>query len=79
MRGSVAMKISPNEAHVCLGKGEVKAGDKVTISKNECVPKQSCRLVKVGEGEVVEVLNDHYSVVKAEGVPLEEGYVVEKK
>lgn len=79
MRGTVAMKLDSDKAHVCLGKGEVKAGDKVVISKNECAPKRSCRIVPVGEGEVVELLNDHYSVVKAPGVAFEEGYMVVKK
>ena len=78
MRGSVAMKTKPDEAHVCLGKGDVKTGDKVTIFKNECQGR-SCTKTKVGEGEVTEILNEHYSVVKAPGVSFEEGYIVERQ
>lgn len=76
MRGSVAMKTAPGEAHVCLGKGEVAVGDKVVIFKNHCQGK-TCVKTKVGEGQVIEILNDHYSVVKADGVAIEEGYIVE--
>jgi hypothetical protein len=42
MRGTVAMKISDREAHVCLGDKEVQVGDPVTLFKNVCVaPKSS--------------------------------------
>ena len=89
MRGSVAMKTSENEAHVCLGKGEVKAGDRVQVFRNVCPARSGgkyggggglCRKEEVGSGTVEEVLNDHYSVVKFDpGVPFEEGTFVEKK
>lgn len=90
MRGSIAMKTGENEAHVCLGKGEVKAGDRVAVYRNVCVakgggtrtsgPAGSCEKKEVGMGSVLEVLNDHYSVVKFDaGVQPEEGLVVEKK
>lgn len=78
MRGSVAMKTAPGEAHVCLGNGEVAVGDKVAIFQNVCQGK-TCTKTKVGEGQVTEILNDHYSVVKASGVSLEEGYIVERQ
>ena len=90
MRGSVAMKTSENEAHVCMGKGEVAAGDRVTLYQNVCVGKGgnrsggagggSCEKKEVGMGSVQEVLNEHYSVVKFDqGVKFEEGSFVEKK
>lgn len=34
MRGSVAMKTTDREAHVCLGDDEVKVGDHVTAYRN---------------------------------------------
>lgn len=86
MRGSVAMKVNDQEGHVCLGENEVKAGDKVAFFVNECRSRGGrenatdvCRKVKVGEGEVEKILNEHYSTVRAaKGVPLKEGMVVEK-
>lgn len=91
MRGTVAMKISDREAHVCMGDKEVGPGDKVALFKNECVsPKEAvrlsgpssggCRRVKLGEGQVIQVLNEHYSVIEVNpGVAFEEGTVVEKE
>lgn len=32
MRGSVAMKANEDEAHVCMGDKEVKAGDRVALT-----------------------------------------------
>ena len=87
MRGTVAMKVSETEAHVCLGDGEVKAGDKVALFRNDCsgsVPKGElersvCRKVRIGEGVVERTLNEHYSVVKIPGdVKYQEGTIVEK-
>jgi hypothetical protein len=88
MRGSVAMKVSDDEAHVCLGDKEVKVGDKVELFKNICTsPKAAragdaagCRREKLGEGAVTRTLNDHYSIVKVNpGVAFEEGNIVEKE
>lgn len=91
MRGSVAMKVSEREAHVCLGKGEVKEGDEVTAYYNDCqdivaggrdggsygVP---CVKKKLGYGKVVKTLNEHYSVVEfEEGLRIQEGTFVEKQ
>ena len=89
MRGSVAMKTSPDEAHVCLGKGEVKAGDRVNVFKNVCTGMglktrintlaAPCEKKQMGMGTVKEIINSHYSVVKFDsGVQFEEGTLVEK-
>lgn len=88
MRGSVAMKASEDEAHVCLGDDEVKLGDKVSFFKNVCTsPKgkaangdgASCTKVKLGDGEITRLLNHHYSVAKVNpGVIFEEGNIVER-
>lgn len=88
MRGSVAMKIAPNKAHVCLGNGEVKVGDKVDVYKNVCpdvgvsaghqIPHRTCTKEKVGNGTVTELLNEHYSEVTFDdGVKFNEGSIVE--
>ena len=82
MRGTVAMKISDQEAHVCLGDSEVKRGDRVNLFVRVC-PKikgetASCKKSLKGTGTVTEVLNDHYSVVKLDSsATFEEGAFVE--
>lgn len=90
MRGGVAMKVSDTEAHVCLGEGEVKEGDKVIAFYNDCQGKGNggkdgaygipCVKTRLGTGIVTKILNDHYSVVKFEdGVKFTEGTFVEKR
>jgi N-methylhydantoinase B/oxoprolinase/acetone carboxylase alpha subunit len=89
MRGSVAMKTSDTEAHVCMGKGEVSAGDRVRLFENACGGEgagvrsgvgTSCEKRELGMGTVEEVLNEHYSVVKFDkGVRFEKGTFVEKQ
>lgn len=92
MRGSVAMKTSESDAHVCLGEGEVKVGDKVTLFRNECTKRPTgakivsrpnvetfCEKRELGHGTVQQILNKHYSLVKFDpGVQFEEGTFVEK-
>ena len=85
MRGSVAMKTSDDEAHVCLGDREVKAGDRVALYRNVCssgrekADSSPCEKKRLGEGTVERTLNQHYSVVKVDpGVSFEEGTLVEK-
>jgi hypothetical protein len=90
MRGSVAMKISDTEAHVCLGDKEVKVGDKINAFKNICTNDASrvsrtgnttlCRKEKIGTGVVTSLINDHYSVVKFDSkLDFNEGTVIEKQ
>ncbi len=90
MRGSVAMKVSDTEAHVCMDNTEAKVGDRVTLFRNNCPTKGgrarsgdgggSCEKVQLGQGTVTEILNQHYSVVKFDpGVSFEEGSFVEKR
>jgi hypothetical protein len=90
MRGSVAMKVSDTDAHVCLGNNEVKVGDKVQAFNNVC-PKdtngrgrnaavETCKKDPIGSGIVTAILNEHYSVVSFDqGVKFTEGTIVEKK
>ncbi len=88
-RGSVALKHSAQEADICLGKDEVKLGDKVALFKNECKSRtgsnkegsdsSSCTKVKLGEGRTSQVLDEHYSTISIDsGVSFEEGAIVEK-
>ncbi|MCO6429667.1 MAG: hypothetical protein J5J00_02320 [Deltaproteobacteria bacterium] len=83
-RGVVAMKISDEEAHVCVRKQDVRDGDKVAIYKNVCTRNagkpalSSCELKRIGSGVVTSQLNDHYSVVRFDkGVEYSEGDVIE--
>ena len=89
MRGSVVMKATDNEGHICMGDGEVKTGDRVALFRNICTGTHSsrandggdfsCTKKKLGEGVIERVLNSHYSVMKADsGVAFEEGVIVEK-
>jgi len=91
MRGSVAMKTSADEAHVCLGNGEVKQGDRVALYENICTnegrssggknggEKPTCKKTFLGNGIVEELLNEHYSVIKVDqGVAFKEGTIVER-
>lgn len=90
MRGSVVMKVSDIDAHVCLGQDEVKKGEPIRLYKNVCadrvggvpkvgsIPVQSCKKELAGEGQVAEVLNSHYSVVRfPQGTQFQEGDTVE--
>lgn len=90
MRGSVAMKVSDTEAHVCIDNSEAKVGERVTLYKNKCPSKASasrlglsserCEKVYLGQGTITEILNQHYSVVKFDpGVSFEEGTFIEKR
>lgn len=87
MRGTVAMKDDDREAHVCLGDKEVKVGDRVALFRNQCArgggkvgAADPCHKVKIGEGEVIQTLNEHYSIVRVDsGVPFEEGTIIEKE
>ena len=86
MRGTVAMKASDQEVHVCMGDQEVKAGDHVAFFSNQCKGAggkegggRTCTKIRLGEGEVIRPLNEHYSLVRPNpGVKVEEGTVVEK-
>lgn len=92
-RGSVVVKHGASEADVCLGDKEVKIGDRMAIYRHDCKNKnlnaaaadrgprttRSCQKVKVGEGEIVQVLDEHYSTMRADsGISLVEGLSVEK-
>ena len=91
MMGSVAMKVSDDEAHVCMDTAHTKVGDRLELFKNICKsPKgglrsglgdvASCTKTQLGEGTVTKILNEHYSVVKFDsGVAFEEGTFVEKR
>lgn len=90
-RATVAMKVNESEAHVGLGSGEVKPGDRIALFKNKCERPLGgihqgvhndpvCRKVEIGEGQITEVLNSQFSIARINpGVDFDEGTVVEKK
>ncbi|MBL7716564.1 MAG: hypothetical protein JNL01_13960 [Bdellovibrionales bacterium] len=85
--GTLALKHSDTEADVYLHTEDLKKGDKLAFFQNECRSRESargtrnvCNKVKVGSGEVVQVLNEHYSTVRLPAsVQLGEGTLVEKE
>lgn len=86
VRGSVALKHSAQEADVCIGSNEIKEGDKVALFKNKCTGanakgiQRTCEKIKLGEGTVLRVIDEHYSTITiAPGVSFDEGTVVEKQ
>ena len=92
MRGTVAMKINDEEAHVCMGEGEVKPGDAVALYENVCtaprgpnrigdgISSGGCTKKRLGEGRIVSILNSHYSLMKANpGSTFKEGTIVERQ
>lgn len=75
--------IKLGEDHICLGKTEASAGDKISVYRNRCErvsPKvQRCQFVQIGEGVITEVLNEHYSVARfTPETHIQEGDVVER-
>lgn len=83
--GTVAMKISDQEAHVALAPDEVKPGDKVEFIKDTCGgrkgvgPSDPCHTTKVAEGVVTSNLNEKYAAVRLKpGGSYEEGVHVVK-
>lgn len=93
MRGSVVMKISEQEAHVCLGNGEVHEGSELQLYRNDCKgsrggahgahlvePTDTCKRALVATGRISRVLNEHYSVAQfPAGTSFQEGDTVEAK
>lgn len=82
MRGSIVMKTSETEAHVCLGRGEVSVGDSVHLLHNDCSaaskPTQ-CRRVPIADGKVVQLFDDHYSLVRfPAGTEFAQGDTIER-
>ncbi len=88
-RGSVVMKISENEAHVGMGQNDVNVGDHIELYRNVCTGssrgkdggggERACKKEPAGHGEVTQVLNEDYSVVKfPDGTRFGEGDTLEK-
>lgn len=76
------MKAGADRVHVCLGSDEVAVGDGVVGYRDDCGDKNAqpvrCTRKIVGHGVVIEILNDHYSVVRVTDGDLEEHDIVAK-
>ena len=88
MRGTVAMKADEYTAHICLGKNDVKVGDKLDFYTNKCrgvAGRKSgdsghCIMKILGPGTVTKLLNDHCSEVQTDGsFRFREGTLVQKQ
>lgn len=81
-RGQVLMKIDGTEAHVRLPENTASVGDRVQFLRRQCSGAgklKRCRDEPTGEGQIVQLLNSRYSVVRVRcGVPFDEGDAVEK-
>ena len=70
-----------------MGEGEVKPGDRVSLYRSDCTEKNaakgnvrsSCKKVKIGNGEITQNIDEHFSTMKVDGkVPFSAGTIVEK-
>ena len=87
-RGSVVMKLNDSEAHVAMGQKELNVGDHIQLYHNVCTgtgggragtSNRTCKKEFTGHGEVTQLLNDDYSVVKfPQGTSFSEGDTIEK-
>lgn len=82
MRGSVVMKISDTQAHVCVFDQQAEIGTRVQLYRHMCVTKYGkkyhCDKQPVAIGTVTEQLGEHYALVTfPAGTSYEEGFTVE--
>ena len=82
MNGSVVMKVSDTEAHVCLFEKEAPIGARVQLYRHTCVTKYGksyeCGKQPVAIGTISHKMADHYAMVTfPKGTQYEEGYTVE--
>lgn len=82
MRGSVVMKVSDTEAHVCLFEQPARIGSQVQLYRHTCVTKYGkqyhCDKQPVALGTITQRIGDHYALVTfPKGTNYEEGFTVE--
>lgn len=92
MNGSVIMKASETEAHVCLLDSDAPVGTRVQLYRHECrsqyakpgTPSSAktpyvCEKQAVAVGTISQKIGGHYVVVTfPQGTQYEEGYTIEK-
>lgn len=86
-RGTVVLSHSNNEVDICIGNTEVKVGDKLNFYQTSCVStgtgrnyKRNCTKLKIGEGEVISTLDEHFSTARLSSeFKVTESTIVEKQ
>lgn len=90
MSGSVIMKVSDTQAHVCLFDHEAPIGAQVQLYRHNCVDQYGkpgapysktpyqCEKQPVAIGTIAQTMGGHYALVTfPQGTQYEEGYTVE--
>jgi hypothetical protein len=90
MNGSVVMKLSDTQAHVCLFEQDAPVGAQVQLYRHDCVGQYdksgapygrtpfSCKKEAVAIGTIAQKMGGHYALVTfPQGTQYEEGYTVE--
>lgn len=82
MHGTVAMKVSDTEAHVCLLADEAPVGAQVQLSRTTCWSQNGkayrCHKQAIAVGTVEARMSDHYArVTFPKGTDYKEGDLVE--
>jgi hypothetical protein len=92
MNGSVIMKVSETEAHVCLLDSDAPIGTRVQLYRHDCKSQYAkpgtpssartpyvCEKQAVGVGTISQKIGGHYVVVTfPAGTQYEEGYTIER-
>ena len=90
MNGSVIMKVSETQAHVCLLEGKAAVGTQVQLYRHTCKNQYEtpgttssrtpyvCKKEAVAIGQIAQTMGGHYALVTfPQGTQYEEGYTVE--
>jgi len=82
MSGSVVMKLSDTQAHVCLFEKEAPVGTQVQLYRHTCKSQgrgaYQCTKQSMAIGKISQTMGGHYALVTfPEGTKLEEGYTIE--
>lgn len=84
-RCTVATSHSPTEFDICMGSKEFKQGDRLIFYKSHCSPPsrgtpKKCKKVKIGEGLVLNILDEHLSTVKLDSeFEINQGTTIERQ
>jgi hypothetical protein len=91
MNGSVIMKVSETQAHVCLLDQEATVGAQVQLYRHDCKGQYDkpgtpynrtayeCKKEAVAIGTIAQKMGGHYALVTfPQGTQYEEGYTVEQ-
>jgi hypothetical protein len=85
MNGTVVMKVSETEAHVCIFGKDAPVGAQVQLFRHNCEMKggatpnrYECTKQQVAIGKIATKMGGHYALVTfPQGTKIEDGYTVE--